>query len=46
VYDLTDSQMYVSFLERVNATVEPHDLFAYERQYTQFDMKALFAVKQ
>eukprot|EP00605_Chrysophyceae_sp_TOSAG23-4_P002579 GSChrysophyteH1.ASY1.ANO1.2849.1 assembled CDS len=42
VYSLTDNHMYLSFARSEKADPsEPH--YAYERQFTQFDMTALFA---
>jgi hypothetical protein len=42
VYDLTESKMHVSFARRADADPsEPQ--YAYERQFTRLDMKAIFA---
>lgn len=41
IYDLTDSNMHVSFMRKTDADVnEPH--YAYERQFTRLHMKDIF----
>jgi isopenicillin-N N-acyltransferase-like protein len=42
VYDLTDQQLFVSFMAGVNSSVQVPQM-AYDRQFTQLDMKAQFA---
>ena len=44
VMDLTDSQFFVSFM-RMTTVGEDSPFYAYERTFTQLDMKALFALE-
>jgi hypothetical protein len=43
VSDLTASEIYISFLRRTYAD-ESEPFYAYERQFTMFDMKTLFSL--
>lgn len=43
VYDLTEQQMFVTFMARTNDTVATPQM-AYDRQWTQLDLNALFAL--
>lgn len=45
VYDLTDSNMFVSFCRSSTAS-EDEPQYAYQRQFTKLDMGSLFAMKQ
>lgn len=43
VYDLTSEKMYVSFCRSSTAS-ETEPQFAYERQFTELDLKDIFSV--
>jgi hypothetical protein len=40
--DLSDSQAFVSFMRKSTKSGTDDDLYAYQRQFTQLDMKAIF----
>lgn len=42
IYDLTDSQLYVSFMARPDSAVQ-NPRFAYDRQFTRLNLTALFS---